>query len=172
MRYLVVARFNEPIAWVAQHRGIWNVQVVEKGVDLPNVGREASSYLWWILQNYERLKQGDRIAFVQGNPYDHCPQFDTYLRSAVMLGPMLTCDAQGWPNHGGLAKSLARGCEILGRQVPEEITFVAGAQFVVTASQIHDRTLQQYQALYDWTMEDADAPWSCERLWSEIFFNP
>ncbi len=167
--HLVVARYNESVAWTAQHRGTWNVHIVQKDRDVPNIGREGSSYLWWIIQNYDSLKDGDRVAFAQGHPYDHCPRFDDFLRSAIMLGAVLYCDQDGWPNHPGLRSSLNRGQEIFKIPHRYEIQFVAGAQFSVTAGAIKDRPISQYEEAYQWCLEDPVAGWAIERLWMQIF---
>ena len=49
-------------------------------VPLPNVGREADTYLHHILARYDDL--ADVVVFCQGNPLDHCPQFLELLAGA------------------------------------------------------------------------------------------
>ena len=167
--YLVVATYNENVAWAAMHRGWWNLQIVRKDVDVANKGREASSYLWWIVQNYDKLRDGDHVAFVQGNPYDHCPQFDEYLRGGVLFGPTLACDRDGFPHHGGLRASIDKGREIFSIHSTWELRFVAGAQFMVNGRTILSHDKSKYERALEWSMEDKDAPWAMERLWCAIF---
>lgn len=72
---IVVARYNEDVNWL---KGATNVIVYNKGdglsdmnnvVPLPNVGREAHTYLHHIVENYERL--ADVTLFTQAKISDH-----------------------------------------------------------------------------------------------------
>jgi hypothetical protein len=79
---IVVARYNENIDWVKKYK---NVIVYNKGnpsnlkksqilfTNLDNVGREGHTFLYHIINNYDNLS--DWTIFVQGNPFDHCPNF-------------------------------------------------------------------------------------------------
>jgi len=76
----VVARYNEPLSWLdyLNPGQKARVKVYNKGPDdlscpvtekLPNVGREGHTYLWYIIQNYDRLPE--YVIFIQANPFDH-----------------------------------------------------------------------------------------------------
>lgn len=74
---IVVARYNENIDWFKKYK---NVIVYNKGesLDIPfiklnNVGREGHTFLYHIINNYNNLSNW--TVFVQGNPFDHCPNF-------------------------------------------------------------------------------------------------
>ena len=74
MTGIVVARYNEDIKWLDEFNN-FNVHLYNKGDDnlenstkLPNIGREAHTYLTHIVENYDNLD--DVIIFTQGNP-DH-----------------------------------------------------------------------------------------------------
>jgi hypothetical protein len=43
--------------------------VYDKSKDIPNVGREAETYLRYIIENYNCLPE--YVAFLQGHPFDH-----------------------------------------------------------------------------------------------------
>ena len=69
---IVVARFNEDLSWLDQHRGNRKVTVYNKGpneypgaIPLPNVGMEAHTYLWHIVNRYDTL--APRTVFVMGS---------------------------------------------------------------------------------------------------------
>ena len=47
---IVIAKFNEDITWVKQLR--YNYKIYDKSKDIPNVGREAETYLRYIIENY------------------------------------------------------------------------------------------------------------------------
>lgn len=69
---LVVARYNEDISW---SKKIPNTLIYNKGsalnieneILLPNVGRESHTYLWHVVNNYDKL--ADVTVFFQGAPH-------------------------------------------------------------------------------------------------------
>ena len=74
--HIVVARYQENIDWlnpVLQHCIILNkgdpLNISAIQHPLPNVGREAHSYLWYIIKYYDSLP--DICIFTQGNIRDH-----------------------------------------------------------------------------------------------------
>ena len=78
-RLVIVARYKENLDWVnkLQHDFI----IYNKGNDWPyefkrddveNQGREPETYLRAIIENYEKLNNYNFMAFLQGNPFDHC----------------------------------------------------------------------------------------------------
>ena len=74
---VVISRYNEDISWVSELKVPY--LIINKGnpIDNPNCvcipnstnGREAHSYVWYILQHYDNLP--DSVIFLQGNPFDH-----------------------------------------------------------------------------------------------------
>jgi hypothetical protein len=75
---LIVARYQEDISWLQAVD--CDVIIYNKGetfeypwprTDIPNKGREAETYLRAILEIYPNLHNYDRVAFMQGNPFDH-----------------------------------------------------------------------------------------------------
>lgn len=74
----VIAHFNEDLHWVDDIRDIAHISIYHKGTNppenaiiLPNVGREAHTFLTHIVEQYDTL--ADITLFLQGNPYDHLP---------------------------------------------------------------------------------------------------
>lgn len=149
----VIARYNEDVSWVTEP-----FTIVQKGVDLPNEGREASSYLWWIIENYKKLP--DEVHFLQANPFDHV---DDNLISKWWADS----DNQGNPHHGGLR--IQELADILGLALNPKWTFPAGACFKVSKKQIKKYPLSWYKEAYKQSMEFPQAPWIFERLWSVIY---
>jgi len=79
-RRLVVAAYREDLAWLAEVP--YEVIVYHKGancptgvpcVDLPNEKREAGSYLYHVVTEWDRL--APLTVFCQGNPFEHSPDF-------------------------------------------------------------------------------------------------
>lgn len=75
----VIARFKEDLSWVEELNT--DVVIYNKGesfpfeyprIDVPNKGREAETYLKFILEYYKEIEKSDAVVFLQGNPFDHC----------------------------------------------------------------------------------------------------
>jgi len=86
----VIARYNEDISWVSKLKIPY--LIVNKGdpiddrntVCIPNDinGREAHTYIWYILQNYENLP--DSVIFLQGDPFEHHEKIIEFLDPSVI----------------------------------------------------------------------------------------
>jgi len=186
-RALVIARYREDVNWVYRVKD-WDLFLYNKGdlmvgldsIPLPNVGREAGTYLHHIVEHYDRL--ADQTAFVQGHPFDHNPDllealhafegsgsfsvFSRHAHLAAKLG-LLRCDLTGAPDHGGLP--LEEFAQRHGIAIPfDHLVFAAGAQFIVSRDRLRARPLAFYQQLLK---ESADpiAGYLLERLWPSIF---
>ena len=122
MKIIVIAKYNEDINWSNNYD---NVVVVQKGRDLPNKGREASSYLWWIIKNYNDIPE--KVHFLQGNPFAHT---DENLKSTYFP----ESDKNGCALHCGL--DIEKTARILGIVLPEKWSFAAGANIEVCKEEI------------------------------------
>lgn len=177
MKVLVVARWREDITWLADLPPGWLPEVVEKDVDVPNRGREPSSYLHAILQLYPVTEPADMFGFVQGDPFDHCPDLMHQLTQPVgwytPLGQATyTSDANGGPHHPGVPVAACHE-RWLGAPFPGVVTFAAGGQFAVTGRALLQHPEDFYRRLYDDMLDEAGlVPWAAERLWPAVFTRP
>jgi hypothetical protein len=151
----VVARYNEDVSWCV------DCDIIQKGKDIPNKGRESSSYAWWIYQNYDNLPEN--IIFLQGNPFEHAKDINQETYSIKPLGDIFICDRQGNPHHPGL--EIERLANLLDIEIPDKLCFVVGAQFVVHRDLILKRPKVWYKLLYLLANYFPNAPWILERLW-------
>lgn len=200
---IVVAHYREDLRWLEQVASGWDIYLYTKcdaGSDphmpcpssamqmcawgcLPNAGREPHTFLTHIVRNYDRL--ADVTVFVQGNPFDHCPELLSKMNEIAGdmaieygVGAMRTDgfrwlgdtnyssdeNAQPYDNRpvGEVAKQL-------GLKVTFPCYFARGGQFAVTRDRIRARPKEFYeQALYICTNIEG-APWCFERLWGEVF---
>lgn len=177
MNLLTVAKYDEDTSWTQFLPKNWEVSIIEKGVDLPNKGREASSYLFNIIKYYDTLQDIDKMAFVQGLPVVDTGRFRPNILNQTLHGFNILdgssgaiCTGLGEPLHPGL--SVAENYErYLKKPFPGLVVFAACAQFIVTGELIKSFDKSFYLDLYDVTMEDALSPWWLERLWSSIFLS-
>jgi hypothetical protein len=79
-RLNIVARYNENLDWLKDIKG--DILIYNKGdeIDCPfrthqadNYGRESETYVRAIIEYYDQLHKFDDIVFLQGHPFDHCP---------------------------------------------------------------------------------------------------
>jgi hypothetical protein len=189
---LVVARYNENLNWLRRVPEAFRVTIYDKSgeaesgtIALPNVGREAHTYFWHVVQHYEQL--ADVTIFCQGRPFDHAYDFHQTLRDLaespvingfLPLGHIVdTDDAQGrrlftrWSKNEdgheldmrGFHQALFQSCG------PEEYTFRLGAQFGVTRQLIQKRPRDFYQRALQVSIEFPDAAHCFERSWPLVF---
>jgi len=149
MQY-VIARYEEDISW---SDGLDRF-VVQKGQHLPNAGREASSYLWYIAEFYDEL-QGV-YAFRQGTPdgVHHGLEWGVSLDHELSL---YNYDIRAFAQR-------------LGVNIPENLRYWLGAQYDVTAETIKRRTRDWYQDALHVANTWPKAPWLFERAWPYIWF--
>lgn len=82
---LVVARYNEDVNWLKKVPKNINIILYNKGNDdiefkyikLDNIGRESHTYLYHIINNYDKL--ANKTIFTQGDPFSHNPDFLEFL---------------------------------------------------------------------------------------------
>ena len=86
---LVIAKYNEDISWAKPYnyiiydKSVINVNLPNY-ISLPNIGREAHTYLFHIVNNYSNLD--DVTVFTQGNPFDHVPDFLAKINNLIVDG--------------------------------------------------------------------------------------
>ena len=203
---LVVARHAEDLRWLRRVPESLAVTIYNKGEGvvlpdgfsnragtrvklLPNVGREAHSYLTHLVENYERLAAV--TVFCQGHPFDHAPDFHERLR-ALAEGrekpePFLwygfldeTDDPFGRRLFVPWSKNLERrelstGLlyeRLFGDASPDAFCFRGGAQFSVSREAVRRRPREFYERALELSLEMPDAAHSLERLWDRFFGEP
>ena len=161
---IVVARYNENVDWTKQFA---NVLIYNKGTDLndftnaintENVGREGHTYYKYICDNYDNLE--DYTIFLQGNPFDHSPNvvsnINNYLTQinnnliniefAYLSEKILPCNLTNCSFHLNLPLSESYE-KLFGEKKELNFNFGAGAQFIVSKTQILKRPKKFYEKI-------------------------
>lgn len=173
---LVIARYKEPLSWVK----FLNVPyiVYNKGEDyIPNsvvtkpFGREAYSYLKFIVDNYDTLP--DFVGFCHGIPFDHCPSLlnivNNFRGETEFLPLTQTILKEIIPQNGGvrIIYNMAFDDGIVVSK------FAAAQQFIVSKRLIRLRPKHLYQKFIDFIEHGNDAidnfSGCMERIWTFIF---
>jgi Protein of unknown function (DUF3431) len=203
---LVIARHEEDLRWMRRVPKEIRITVYNKGntpalpegfpersaltvSSLPNVGREAHTYLTHLVTRYKDLPCA--TVFCQGHPFDHAPDFHDRLLALVSgeeeFGRFRwygfldeSDDPKGrrlfvpWSkNPERLELQTGRLYrELFGEESPEWFYFRGGAQFAVTKETIHSRPREFYQRALDLCLSIRLAAHSYERIWDRIFGPP
>lgn len=158
---MVVARFNEDLDWLKKVP--WNYIVYNKGEDLPawikneiklqyNIGREAYSYLKYIIDNYDTLP--DYIIFAQGNPFDHSRDFIKKINDFDGKDDFFSLsDSVCISNLSDMGLDMAESVRKLFSDNIKSFEFPEGAQFIVSNKTILFHTKMTYQKIIDFMTE-------------------
>lgn len=188
---LVVARCSENTNWLRRVPRTVCVTLYDKGGGaaanaLPNVGREAHTYLHHIVSRFDSL--AEVTVFAQGRPFDHVSDFHRVLRDLAAgrrraggfdwLGFIIDWDdAQGgrlfhnWSkNPGRLPLPMAEFHRALwDGPVPDRFVFFPGAHFIATREQIRGRPRSFYARALELSTRLPDAAHCFERCWDRVF---
>lgn len=175
MKTLVVARYKEDCAWIADVDPEVRKIIVQKEVDCPNEGREPFSYLWFIVSHYNKLE--GTYYFVQGNPFDHCSELKDKVHSLPVesfewLGNDIfyLSDQTGNPHHSGIpVYGVYQELCGVSHDPPKSFRFPPGGQFAVTSHTIKKKPLSFYTKALWLCIAEKDNPWCFERLWERVF---
>lgn len=178
-RAVIVARWNEDVSWLSDLPSGWRPEVVQKDRDLPNTGREASSYCWWVSRNRDRIDPAGTYAFLQGSPYEphgfrppHLVEVDGF----APLGRDVVTErfADGWiegrnlgPEWAHAAAGAWRAWVSRTERPPEYNSFVIGAQFLVPGRALLARPDGWWRAYGSWCCY-GHRPWIAERIWRYV----
>lgn len=201
MKQLVLARYKENIDWIKQSNCpsiiIYNKDEMPTfGVPLPNIGREAHTYIYHIIANYHKL--ADVTIFSQANPFDHLPgENPISIYNNIpddFTGFKAFCFAGGRETlrfYGNLLPGEDDRRELIGShyftraiggpkrifeestglRCPDSILAHTNAQFVVSKDRIQKYSLHTYLKLMSYFfLPNADTvPYEFEYMWSTLF---
>ena len=177
---LIVAHYEEDLSWLEDYASL-KTRVYGKGSDdgdqrLPNVGREAHTYLHHIVEHYDDL--AEVTVFLQGNPSEHVAglfekvcSLDTDTPFIYLGDDILVEDGRGVPPQPGLPlKEFYE--ELFNATAPEYFSCRAGACFAVSRTTIRSRPREFYQHALKLVLAVELGAWAIERLWHVIFASP
>lgn len=144
---------------------------------LPNVGREANTFLHHIVKHYHDL--ADETIFLQGHPFDHCvdlPRLQGFVDGKadysayasfdiVTLQPHFVDQGPQYDAIFDVVYSTSRPF----LQRPQQYRFSSGAQYVVKREAILQHSEDVWRTLLGLSISDERLPWNIERLWMYIY---
>lgn len=173
----VIAKYREDISWINE-LGCPS-KIYDKSKDIPNVGREAETYLRYIIENYDSLP--DHVSFLQGKPFDHLARGTIqFLNQSIgQRGSdiqFLGITYRETPDACGL-RTTASFKALFTSEPPATFIFSPGGQYVVPRENILCRPKSFYETIRKVLVDfDKDrlngslvCAWTLERMWPYIF---
>jgi hypothetical protein len=188
----VIAKYREDISWTKQllHKVLIydkSDTPIEGSIPLKNVGREAETFLYHIINNYNNLD--DVTVFLQGNPFEHLQklvgwraeltqeekqQVINKANNEITSTSKFSSFYQVHYNVPGDVNHV-KGVEMCAKYFHEyhtTFTCAPSAQYVVPKKNILSRPLSFWKMLYDGMHNDIDFnAWCVEILWWLAFNN-
>jgi hypothetical protein len=188
---VVVSKYNEDISWTDRftpHLILYDKSQnpVTQAIRLPNHGREADTYLKYILTNYTKLPE--IVVFCQGKIDDHVSSMESFYsilkeielptyKAKGFVGLNVSRGNRGWscirnfrdPTHPGIP--LERAWRELFASDPSggEIRCNYCAIFMVHRNNILYRSREFYEKMKQLLDEDESMMYVYERLWATVF---
>lgn len=188
--HLVVAKFKEDINWVLNSGLSYTIYnkdsdcIDSRFITLPNTGREAHTYLHYLVNNYHNLP--DYVFFSEGNClsnrllgeeepvenlYNDIKGFKGYPRVKPM-GVKVVETLEGTPGTFTVNKNVINVYKKLFNVEKTKFTFHIGGQLIVPRSRIKFHSYHFYKHIYD-NISDIRGcgfcAWTLERLWPYIY---
>lgn len=188
---ICIARYNENLDWIKNISNNHNVVVYNKGdpihvphvtICLKNSGREADTWLYHIIQNYDNLT--DYTCFLQGDPFDHCPEvlqklaeFDEKNSSELYVELGKHAKKTSYEFMKKYSKKTDRVTKeelnsilrVINMEIDEHLRHPIGAQYIVHKKVILKHTLQYYKDLREVVNRICFGPWIIEKFWPKIW---
>lgn len=181
---IVIARYKEDINWTQNIKDknifIYNKFHNEK-IHLPNVGREAHTYLYHIISNYYILN--DITIFIQADPFHHCKDFFRIINNLnidkdiqplskpTVEDELSKCRKDKAHPYGLFLAYFMKLLFDIDMDIKQTINVTYGAQFACTKNAILNRPIEFYKFLLNFVAYE-ECPiesYIFERLWLYIF---
>lgn len=194
--HIVVAHYNEPLDWLLNYDPN-EITIYSKGTDIdskyahliiktPNIGREAHTYLKYIIDNYNNLPEF--VFFTQANPFDHINQhINNYIYPTHLAVGNWTIDSSCTYFLQNMHMYFWAGSQLDLNQLPFDKWFMKyieptinpsmssliisyGATFTIHKTQVLSRPIEFYQRLIEQLQtNNTETAHFLERAWYYIF---
>jgi hypothetical protein len=188
---VVISKYNEDVNWVKDIKYETIIydksnNPVEGSIPRPNIGREAETLLYYIIEHYNNLP--DITIFLQGDPRSNPISF-TYQEVIDEVNKDHKCELKTiltWEGNTIDSDYWLKSVEILNSILfvnGKQIKYSSGVQYVIPKEIILNRPLRLYEVLYDQVIKygykglvadkkdlsDGIDAWTMELIWGSIF---
>lgn len=177
-RAIIIARYQEDVSWARLLTG-YNLYIYNKfhkeGLQLPNVGREAHTYIHHILTHYDNLETIN--VFLQGDPFYHGADFLEKLERINEKTQFMSLGdgTVTWNTYENDAihlfdLSIPKTFEwLFGKKCPPVFTYRSGALLVIHKDRIRKHPKEFYEKIMSYLETEYKAPWNMELMWNFVF---
>jgi hypothetical protein len=185
MTKFVIAKYNENIDWLNRLKHNYVIydkssNPVSGSISLPNVGREAETFLHHIISNYDNLD--DVTVFLQANPFEHLQRLvgwraqlsESEINTVIEKMNTEINDQSEFSTFYQVLYNDPDGtndchttldCSQLFGEHHKWFTVSPGAQYVVPKKYILSRPLELWKSLRNAMHRGSLNAWSMEQLW-------
>jgi hypothetical protein len=177
--HVVIAHYKEDLDWIKSIK--YPITVVTKhqyqAETIPNKGHEASSYLEYIITNYDKLS--DYTIFVHGhrNAWHHKQNMDDKINALQFKHDYYNINDQGIGELIKFPASYSKMVElkdpvekILSREIDfSKVVYRCSAQFYVKRETILQHPKETYQKLLDWIYNSKEPSFWTSRMFEYIW---
>jgi hypothetical protein len=177
---VVIAKYKENVSWVKDLQCAY--KIYDKDKDIPNVGREAETYLRYIIENYDNLP--DHVVFLQGHPFDHLKERNVHflnrcIQSINNSDVTIPLNYIVQEPHNLYTRTRESFKALFDTPLSDTVNICWGAQIIVPKSCILNRKKEFYEVMRNvminvnntsqLTTNCLVCPWTIERAWLYIF---
>jgi hypothetical protein len=189
---VVISKYNEDSEWIKRinHKTIVydkSDNPIEGSTHRPNIGREAETLLFHIIENYNHLP--DLTIFLQGDPRSNPVKYtydevidEVNKEHEHKLKTILT-----WEGYTNIRNYWLKSCAVLNDVLFEPnddmVTYSSGVQYVIPKELILNRPLDLYRSLHyqiikygnkglvgdKKDLSDGIDAWTMELVWGNLF---
>jgi hypothetical protein len=182
MKHLIVSVYEEDISWLKSIDFADEIFIYNKGnkfivnsIKLPNIGREAHTFIYHIVKNYNNLP--DFLITLQGCPFPHLRDINIDNINQVYKEYDYLKDKHSFHELLIDSSGLTKLCySKYFENTPDVILFSPGAQWIVSKKIILSKSLNFYtHVLYELMIDRKSSSdgvvnaWTMEGLWNYIF---
>jgi hypothetical protein len=186
---IVISKYKENTDWVKELKHPYILYdksdtPIDNSIQLPNVGREANTYLYHIVSQYDTL--AEVTIFLQGDPFTHADLVgcnkDHFIESLNHETASSSFKSAYQPlfidnnNTGGMKWYNIANTKCIFESIDTPVQFSPGGQYIVPKKNIQSKPLHFWTHLlklsetntYGDESEYID-PWVFERIWMLLF---
>jgi len=169
----VIAKYKEDVSWLKKFPYkyfLYNKDSVDfpNSIKLQNVGREAHTYLTYIIDNYNSLPHF--VGFLQGAPFDYsfflAQRLDKFKGQGFHpLSPVIKYNIDDEYEYKYMETVKGSTLKYFGLKIGiENFEFPFGAQFIVSRENLLKHSLEEYKYLLNKLSEVEDQEAGCTRF--------
>lgn len=188
---LVVSKYNEDVDWINRVKHEYLIydksdNPIENSIKRPNIGREAETLLYYIINHYHNLP--DITIYLQGDPRSNPVSYtyDQVIEEINKTHENKLKTILTWEGNADISEYWLKSSKILHELLFEgdtKVKYSSGVQYIIPKDCILNRDIDLYILLYSLVIKygnkglvadktnlnDGIDAWTLELIWGSIF---